>query len=35
MNIKEMISAYGGMIFGKEQDYWHPNMKVSKKLIVN
>jgi heparosan-N-sulfate-glucuronate 5-epimerase len=30
MNIKEMISAYGGMIFGKE-DYWHPNMKVSKK----
>lgn len=34
MKIGEMIKAYGGMIFGKE-DYWHPTMLVNKYLELN
>lgn len=32
MKVKEMISAYGGMIFGKN-DYWHPEMIASQSVI--
>lgn len=31
MKIKEMVSAYGSMIFGKN-DYWHPEMIASSKI---
>lgn len=31
MNIKEMISAYSSMVFGKN-DYWHPEMIASSKV---
>ncbi|MEA4827039.1 MAG: D-glucuronyl C5-epimerase family protein [Clostridium sp.] len=32
MKISEMIEAYGGMIFGK-QDYWHPNMIACENIV--
>lgn len=34
MKIREMILAYSGMIFGKE-DYWHPEMKASSNINGN